>query len=133
MSGHTSVLLNEVTDALNPRAGAIFVDGTFGDGGYSRALLDAADCVVWGVDRDAASITRGQTLVAAYDGRLRLIHGRFGDMRALLAAHGVEAVDGVVLDLGVSSRQIDTPGNNRKCKIKYTQIMQNFVCSNFCK
>ncbi len=109
MSGHTSVLLSEITNALNPRAGAIFVDGTFGDGGYSRALLDAADCVVWGVDRDEASITRGQTLVAAYNGRLQLIHGRFGDMRALLAAHGVDAVDGVVLDLGVSSRQIDAP------------------------
>ena len=107
MTGHQPVLLREVVAALNPRAGAIFVDGTFGDGGYSRALLDAADCVVWGLDRDGAAIARGQDLVAAYGGRLHLLHGRFGDMCSLLKANGVDAVDGVVLDLGVSSRQLD--------------------------
>lgn len=107
MTKHVSVMLQEIVAALNPRAGAIFVDGTFGDGGYSQALLDAADCVVWGLDRDGAAIARGQDLVAAYAGRLHLLHGRFGNMRSLLKANGVEAVDGVVLDLGVSSRQLD--------------------------
>lgn len=104
---HTPVLLGEVIAALNPRAGAIFVDGTFGGGGYSRALLEAADCVVWGIDRDPSAISRGAALVEAYPDRLQLIHGQFGAMRDLLQAQGVSAVDGVVLDLGVSSPQID--------------------------
>ncbi|MCZ6863563.1 MAG: 16S rRNA (cytosine(1402)-N(4))-methyltransferase RsmH [Alphaproteobacteria bacterium] len=104
---HTPVLLSEVIDLLKPRSGAVYVDGTFGGGGYSRALLDAADCRVWGIDRDPDSIARGQKLAETYAGRLGLIHGRFGDMDRLLEDHAVSAVDGVALDLGVSSPQID--------------------------
>ncbi len=107
--GHVPVLRDAVVAALSPRAGAAFVDGTFGAGGYSRALLDAADCTVWGIDRDPGAVARGQELVRAYGGRLKLLHGRFGDMDALLAAEGVAAVDGVALDIGVSSMQIDDP------------------------
>ena len=107
MTAHQPVLLREVVEALNPRAGAIIVDGTFGNGGYTRALLDAADCVVWGIDRDGAAIARGQAMTDAYGDRLHLLHGRFGDMCGLLNAHGVAEVDGVVLDLGVSSPQLD--------------------------
>lgn len=107
--GHEPVLLAAIIDALHPRAGAIYVDGTFGAGGYSRALLDAADCAVWGLDRDPEAVARGHALAADYAGRLSIIQGRFGAMRRLLAAAGVAAVDGVVLDLGVSSMQIDTP------------------------
>ena len=106
---HTPVLLREVIEALNPRAGAIFVDGTFGGGGYSQALLEAADCVVWGIDRDPLAISRGAALAEAYPDRLHLIHGQFGAMRDLLRVQGVTRVDGVVLDLGVSSPQIDEP------------------------
>lgn len=104
---HTPVLLREVVDALNPRAGAVFVDGTLGAGGYSRALLDAADCTVWGIDRDPDAIARTAVLRETYAGRFHALHGRFGDMRVLLAEHGVTQVDGVVLDLGVSSPQLD--------------------------
>ena len=104
---HTPVLLSEVIDLLKPRSGAVYVDGTFGGGGYSRALLDAADCRVWGIDRDPDAIARGQMLAETYAGRLGLIHGRFGDMDRLLEDHAVRAVDGVALDLGVSSPQID--------------------------
>lgn len=107
MSAHTPVLLREVVDALDPRAGAIIVDGTFGAGGYSRAILDHADCAVWGIDRDPEAVARGEELAKQYDGRLRVLHGRFGDMADLLAAEGVTSVDGVVLDLGVSSMQLD--------------------------
>lgn len=107
--GHKPVLLAAVIDALNPRAGAIYVDGTFGAGGYSRALLEAADCAVWGLDRDPEAVARGRALATDFAGRLSILHGRFGAMRRLLAAAGVTAVDGVVLDLGVSSMQIDTP------------------------
>ncbi len=105
---HTPVMLREVLDALEPRAGAIIVDGTFGAGGYSRAFLDAADCTVWGIDRDPDAVARGKALAKEYDGRLRVLHGRFGDMADLLAAEGVDQVDGIALDLGVSSTQIDT-------------------------
>lgn len=107
--GHVPVLLSEVVDALEPRAGAVYVDGTFGAGGYSRAVLEAADCRVWGIDRDPAAVARGQQMAQAFGGRLTVLHGRYGDMDSLLAAAGVTAVDGVALDIGVSSMQIDDP------------------------
>lgn len=106
---HIPVLLEEVVTALAPRDGAIFVDGTFGAGGYSRALLAAAPCRVFAIDRDPAAIGRGRDLAAQYPGRLVLLPGRFGDMEALLAGQAIERVDGVTLDLGVSSMQIDQP------------------------
>lgn len=109
MSGHVPVLLNEVLEQLAPRAGETILDGTFGGGGYTRAILDAAPCTVWAMDRDPEAIARGATLAAAYPGRLHLIEGRFGDMLAHLSEAGVTALDGVVLDLGVSSFQLDTP------------------------
>ncbi|QCN94915.1 16S rRNA (cytosine(1402)-N(4))-methyltransferase RsmH [Azospirillum argentinense] len=108
-SPHISVLLNEVVDALSPRDGGVYVDGTFGAGGYSRAILDRAGCRVWGIDRDPEAIERGRQLALAYPGRLEIVEGRFGDMDRLLAEHGVESVDGVALDIGVSSPQIDEP------------------------
>ena len=107
--GHTPVLLREVIAALNPAAGAVIVDGTFGGGGYSSALLEAAPCVIWGIDRDADAIKRGADLSARYDRRLNLLHGRYGNMRDLLATRGIDAVDGVVLDLGISSWQLNDP------------------------
>ena len=105
--GHRPVMLREVLEVLDPRAGGIYVDGTFGGGGYSRALLDAADCTVWGVDRDPDAIAAGAPLAQAYGGRLNLVTGRFGDMAALLNARGVDTADGVALDIGVSSMQLD--------------------------
>jgi 16S rRNA (cytosine1402-N4)-methyltransferase len=104
---HVPVLLQEVLSAIEPRAGGIYVDGTFGAGGYSAAILDAAPCKVYGIDRDPDAIASGAALSRRYDGRLDLIEGRFGDMDALLAARGVALVDGVALDLGVSSMQLD--------------------------
>jgi 16S rRNA (cytosine1402-N4)-methyltransferase len=106
-SPHVPVLLAEVIEVLAPKDGGIYVDGTFGAGGYSRAILEAADCAVIGIDRDPGAIQNGQDLVDAYGGRLTLLHGRFGDMAELLEQHGAEQVDGVVLDIGVSSMQID--------------------------
>jgi len=107
--GHRPVMLREVLDVLAPRDGGIYVDGTFGAGGYSRALLDAADCTVWGVDRDPDAIAAGAPLAQHYKGRLNLVTGRFGDMAAMLTARGVEVADGVALDIGVSSMQLDRP------------------------
>ncbi|MBX6321628.1 MAG: 16S rRNA (cytosine(1402)-N(4))-methyltransferase RsmH [Rhodospirillaceae bacterium] len=102
-------MLQEVLAALAPRDGGIYVDGTFGAGGYAAALLDAADCVVWGIDRDPDAVARGEALVRRYGGRLRLVLGRFGDLVELLGTRGVSAADGVTFDLGVSSMQLDTP------------------------
>ena len=104
---HRPVLLDEVVAMLKPRDGGIYVDGTFGAGGYSRAILDAADCVVYAIDRDPDAIRGGAAMAAEFDGRLTLIEGRFADMQALLAGQNVAAVDGVVLDVGVSSMQVD--------------------------
>ena len=105
--GHQPVMLREVAAALAPRDGGIYVDGTFGAGGYSRALLEAARCTVWAIDRDPSAVAGAAPLVRDYTGRLSVLAGRFGEMDRLLAAQGVEAVDGVALDLGVSSMQLD--------------------------
>ena len=108
-AAHIPVLRDEVIDALAPRAGGVYVDGTFGAGGYAQGLLDAADCKVCGIDRDPQAIAAGASLAARYPGRVELIQGRFGDMEHLLAARGISRVDGVALDVGVSSPQIDDP------------------------
>lgn len=108
-SSHLPVMLPEVLAALGPMDGETYLDGTFGAGGYSRAILDAADCALFGVDRDPEAIARAAPLRAAYPGRFSLLTGNFGDMETLLANVGVTRLDGVVLDLGVSSPQIDTP------------------------
>ncbi|ADZ69767.1 16S rRNA (cytosine(1402)-N(4))-methyltransferase RsmH [Polymorphum gilvum] len=103
---HVPVLLSAVLDTLRPAEGEVIVDGTFGAGGYSRAFLEAGAAVI-GVDRDPDAIAGGQDLVRASGGRLVLVPGRFADLDAHARACGHEAVDGVVLDLGVSSMQID--------------------------
>ncbi|NQU59352.1 MAG: 16S rRNA (cytosine(1402)-N(4))-methyltransferase RsmH [Rhodospirillales bacterium] len=109
-SAHTPVLLQEVLDALGPRDGAIYVDGTFGAGGYSTAILEAADCRVFGIDRDPLALKTGEELAERYPGRLRVLGGCYGDMVDLLAGIGIDKVDGVALDIGVSSMQINDPG-----------------------
>jgi 16S rRNA (cytosine1402-N4)-methyltransferase len=109
MTNHIPVMLNEVLATLAPRDGGIYLDGTFGGGGYARAILEQATCTLWAIDRDPEAIERGAGLVARFPGRLHLLHGQFGDMVALLEQAGVTELDGVVLDLGVSSFQIDDP------------------------
>ncbi len=118
MSGHVPVMLAEALEALAPRDGGVYLDGTFGGGGYAEAILSRAACTLWAIDRDPAAIARGAALVASHPGRLHLIEGAFGDMLRLLANRGVNALDGVVLDsaldgivldLGVSSYQLDDP------------------------
>ena len=106
---HTPVMLTEMLATLGPRDGAVYLDGTFGGGGYARAILDQARCHVWAIDRDETAIARGASLAAQYPGRLHLLHGRFGDMLTLLTDAGVHTLDGIVLDIGVSSFQIDDP------------------------
>ena len=110
MTGHLPVMLGEVMATLAPRPGGVYLDGTFGGGGYSAAVLEtAASCVVWAIDRDPAAIARGAGLAARFPGRLQLIEGTFGNMLTLLGEQGVCALDGVMLDIGVSSFQLDDP------------------------
>ena len=107
---HVPVMLGEVLDLLAPRDGEILFDATFGGGGYARAILEHAPrCTLWAMDRDPEAIARGAALAARHPGRLHLVEGRFGDMLALLSERGVSRLDGMVLDIGVSSFQLDEP------------------------
>ena len=105
--GHVPVMREAMLSLIAPRDGGVYVDGTFGGGGYSEALLEAASCVVYGIDRDAAALRAGDALSMRFGGRLTLLHGRFAEMTTLLASRRVSAVDGIALDLGLSSRQLD--------------------------
>ncbi len=107
LARHIPVLARPVLDYLAPRDGGITIDGTFGAGGYSRAILAAADCKVIGIDRDPTAIAGGQDLVAQVNGRLTLIEDRFSNLDEVARSLGHDAVDGVVLDIGVSSMQFD--------------------------
>ncbi|MBI3706127.1 MAG: 16S rRNA (cytosine(1402)-N(4))-methyltransferase RsmH [Proteobacteria bacterium] len=109
MLAHRPVMLAEVIAALAPRDRAIYVDATLGAGGYAEALLAAATCRVFGIDRDPTAIARCRELARTHGDRLRLLEGRFGDMERLLGADAVAQVDGITFDLGVSSPQIDDP------------------------
>ena len=103
---HDPVLREEVIAALAIAPGERHVDATFGAGGYTRAML-AAGAEVIACDRDPDAIAEGQALVAEADGRLTLLHGRFGEIDQLLADRGIAEVDGITFDIGVSSMQLD--------------------------
>ncbi len=105
---HTPVLLNSVIRWLAPRDGGVYLDATFGAGGYTKAILDAADTRVIAVDRDSTAIAAGAGLVAQSGGRLTLVEDRFSNLAEVAAAHGAATIDGVVMDIGVSSMQLDT-------------------------
>ncbi|HEX8064874.1 MAG TPA: 16S rRNA (cytosine(1402)-N(4))-methyltransferase RsmH [Allosphingosinicella sp.] len=104
---HVPVLLDEVIAGLAVVPGETHVDGTFGAGGYTKAILEKGAARVYAFDRDPDAITEGETLAASSGGRLTLVPERFSRMRQALAARNVEAVDGVALDIGVSSMQLD--------------------------
>jgi 16S rRNA (cytosine1402-N4)-methyltransferase len=108
LARHVPVLVREVIDALRPRPGGSYCDGTFGAGGYTRAILEAApDSRVVALDRDPSAIAGGYGLVEAMAGRLTLVQSRFGELDEVARAHGFTPLDGVVLDIGVSSMQLD--------------------------
>jgi 16S rRNA (cytosine1402-N4)-methyltransferase len=106
---HVPVLLDEVIAALAVAPGETHVDGTFGAGGYTSAILEKGAARVYAFDRDPDAIQEGEALAASSGGRLTLVPERFSRMRQALAARDVEEVDGVTLDIGVSSMQLDRP------------------------
>ena len=104
---HVPVLLPQIIDALQPRASGIYIDATFGAGGVTRALLESAQCIVLAIDKDPDAVSAGRDLEAASRGRLTLVQGAFGAMADIAAAKGISRTDGITLDLGVSSMQLD--------------------------
>jgi len=107
---HVPVLGREAVEMLSPRAGGTYIDATFGAGGYSRAILEVSGTRVIGIDRDRTAVAGGFDLVDRSDGRLTLVEDRFSNLAGICAAQGVDAVDGVVMDVGVSSVQLDDAG-----------------------
>ncbi len=108
MAEHVTVLLHEAVSALDIKSDGCYVDGTFGRGGHSRLILQSLGSTgrLVGVDKDPLAIAAGKAL-AAEDGRFDIAHGSFADLPRVLAERGIEGVDGVLLDLGVSSPQLD--------------------------
>ncbi len=105
---HVPVLLSEVIACLQPRSGETYIDGTFGAGGYTRAILEAADCRVLALDRDPRAVAAGTKLESGFNGRLILSEAPFSSMEDVTRDRlGAAAVEGVVLDVGVSSMQLD--------------------------
>ncbi len=106
---HKPVLVGEMVKTLKPKENGVYVDGTFGAGGYSRAILKAANCRVYALDRDPNTRRFAEKIEAEFFDRFVWILGNFSNMCTFLSAQGVQKVDGVVLDLGVSSMQLDEP------------------------
>src|SRR5467141_97809 len=104
---HIPVLGRQAVEMLSPRDGGIYVDATFGAGGYSRAILDTAGTRIIGIDRDRSAVSGGFDLVDRSDGRLTLVEDRFSNLAEICAGRGIASVDGVVMDIGVSSMQLD--------------------------
>ncbi|MAK60477.1 MAG: 16S rRNA (cytosine(1402)-N(4))-methyltransferase [Ponticaulis sp.] len=104
---HIPVMLDHVVEHLAPSEGNVLLDGTFGGGGYTRRLLAEANCRVLGVDRDPDALKRADDIVASYGDRFTLLPGCFGDLDRLALGVSETKLDGVVLDLGVSSFQLD--------------------------
>ena len=104
---------------VKPRAGGVYVDGTFGSGGVSKALLETTNCKILGIDRDPIATGFAKSLSNLFPGKVDFLHGCFGDMISLVSSLGIDKVDGIALDLGISSMQIDNPerGFSFRCDV----------------
>lgn len=106
-SDHYPVMLNEVLDALSLKSNGVYVDGTFGAGGYSKAILQGGLSMLWAIDRDPSVQAAAEKLAGEFPNRFVLLQGCFSEMESLLRKSGQDYVDGIVLDIGVSSMQLD--------------------------
>ncbi len=108
---HQAVLLNETVERLKPRPGGVYIDGTLGSGGHAEAILMAmaGQGLFIGIDRDPEALARAGARLAPYGEGVRLVHANFAEMAEVVREAGVTQVDGIVMDLGVSSNQIGTP------------------------
>jgi 16S rRNA (cytosine1402-N4)-methyltransferase len=107
---HLPVLLDAVLAGLAPRPGGRYIDGTLGGGGHAAAILErcAPDGLLLGVDADPAALAAAAQHLSGFGARAQLAHGNFGDLAEIAATHGFRQADGILLDLGVSSHQLDT-------------------------
>ncbi|MDR2267983.1 MAG: 16S rRNA (cytosine(1402)-N(4))-methyltransferase RsmH [Holosporaceae bacterium] len=117
MTQHCPVLLNEVLELLHPVGGGVYFDGTFGGGGYSEAILDSSDCCVIACDRDATVTPVADKFQRKYGDRFCFHHSKFSDIKLLLEKHSGTKLDGIVLDLGVSSFQLSDPARGFSFKL----------------
>jgi len=106
---HISVLSDEVLHYLQPHSGGVYVDGTLGGGGHARAILEcsAPAGILLGFDRDQEALAAASGRLAVFGGRVRLFHKNYADLSAVLAGEGIASIDGLLLDVGVSSHQLD--------------------------
>ncbi len=104
---HTPVLLKEMLSLLSPQDGGIYVEATFGAGGYSKAILESADCKVYAIDRDETVTKFYDDLSVGYPDRIKLFIEKFSNIKNLLDSNNIEGIDGIVFDIGVSSMQLD--------------------------
>jgi len=104
---HIPVMLPQVLEALAPRGGCVYIDGTFGGGGYTKKILEYADCNVISLDRDIHAINNAKYLEKLYSPRLKLINSRFSQLETVLDDINIKKVSGIVVDIGVSSMQLD--------------------------
>lgn len=105
---HKPVMLKEVLQYLQPKAGEIYIDCTFGAGGYSKAILKAADAVVYGIDQDPDVMPLAEALSKEFGSRFKFVAGNFADLDSLMSAQNIQNVDAIILDLGVSSMQLES-------------------------
>jgi 16S rRNA (cytosine1402-N4)-methyltransferase len=106
---HTPVMVDEVDTHLEPSRGGVFVDCTIGLGGHARRMLDAGATRVIGIDRDPDALAQAREVLRAYGDRVSLVHSDYRSLVGVLDACGIDVVDGVLADLGVSSMQLDSP------------------------
>ena len=108
---HIPIMLNEVMSLLKPERGGIFADCTLGGGGHSEAILKALPdgSRLYGIDRDSDAIEAAAKRLEPFGGKFTAVHGNFFDIKALMAARGVDKLNGILMDLGVSSYQLDAP------------------------
>lgn len=106
---HIPVLLNEVLKYLSPKNGGVYIDGTVGGGNHACAVLNASapDGFLLGIDRDEEALAASSKKLAGFAGRFALVRGNYADMAEIAAGQGIEQVDGILLDIGVSSHQLD--------------------------
>ncbi|MBO7537383.1 MAG: 16S rRNA (cytosine(1402)-N(4))-methyltransferase RsmH [Alphaproteobacteria bacterium] len=128
MSEHIPVLLNEVLNFLDPSDGKIYFDGTFGGGGYSRAILEKADCSVIACDRDELVIPIAKKLHTEFPSRFSFFHSKFSDIKKVLAQQNIQKLDGIVLDLGLSNFQLEDESRGFSFKSKGNVDMTMGLC-----
>ena len=133
MSKHIPVLLNEVLNFLDPSDGKIYFDGTFGGGGYSRAILKKADCSVVACDRDELVIPIAEKLREEFPSRFSFFHSKFSGIKKILAQQNIKKLDGIVLDLGLSNFQLEDESRGFSFNAKGNLDMTMGLCDDTAK